>query len=707
MAKPIEKYDTVQEYNQQIAALQKIQKEQGKISKKDKERLDNLILQRKELKTYLKDHQVLSLEFEAQADLAKDLSKTMKGINASEVYLLQTSKLITKYGVQKDKNAQKLAKSLGMVVDSSATIQQNMEEIGTAEFQSLNLSKLIFTLKKQNAKMGDKQVNDQIKYLQGQQDLQERLQKAHDITEETAAQFLKPIKYMQDLVAQLPIVGGVLAKLLPVDVWEEQIKTKIALQLKKAFGIKELSNVADAGREAGDTWNKFQKRMGLSSKEAGKLWKKQKKTAKTQEDIAEDAGESAKGLSKGKLAMIGISTFAAIALAAFAKLVMASVKFANETGLAYKDMIGLGTQLAINAEGVAAITEEFGNINNITTGMAVDMLILNKQYGIAAATQAKILKLQTATSGQTRRQLLAVQMEVSELARAEGVSPAAVFEDMAADSEAFAKFTKDSGKNLMKMAIQAKKVGVQMASILGAMEGSLDLETSINAQFEASLLLGRDINLDKFRQLSLTGNALGAQQEIVRLVGSEAEWNRMMLPQRIALAKAVGLQVSEVSKIVGAQDEVNKVTEKGNKMNWTQFAIVTAIGSVLLGIVGALLAALGQGGQIAKMGMGGLKGAGIGAGIGAVGYAGYSALKSQAPDVSGATMNPGTVANVRRGEMAIHAGETAVNTQDFNMAPMIEELKAMRKDMRVGSTERAEQSRQQINTIRGIGAANA
>jgi len=41
------------------------------------------------------------------------------------------------------------------------------------------------------------------------------------------------------------------------------------------------------------------------------------------------------------------------------------------------------------------------------------------------------------------------------------------------------------------------------------------------------------------------------------------------------------------------------------------------------------------------------------------------------------------------------------------MKPMIEELKALRKDMRVGSTERAEQSRQQINTIRGIGAANA
>ena len=107
------------------------------------------------------------------------------------------------------------------------------------------------------------------------------------------------------------------------------------------------------------------------------------------------------------------------------------------------------------------------------------------------------------------------------------------------------------------------------------------------------------------------------------------------------------------------------------------------------------------------MGAGGLKGAGIGAGIGAAGYAGFTAMKAQSPDVSGATMNPGTVANVRRGEMTIHKGETAVNTQDFSITPMVEELKAMRKDMRVSSVDRAEQSRQQINTIRGIGAVQA
>jgi len=134
-----------------------------------------------------------------------------------------------------------------------------------------------------------------------------------------------------------------------------------------------------------------------------------------------------------------------------------------------------------------------------------------------------------------------------------------------------------------------------------------------------------------------------------------------------------------------------------------------------LGIVGSLVGALNAipfvGPAMAKqgwkgMGKGALKGGGAGLLLGGVAGGVTSAIAAR-PPVSGATMNPGTVANVRRGEMAIHAGETAVNTQDFNMAPMIEELKAMRKEMRVSSTDRAEQSRQQINTIRGIGAVQA
>jgi hypothetical protein len=684
-----------QEIGRTMNAKTGAMKEQNKLAR---ERLGILQKSRKDLREYLKGYEKLSIELQGQADLANQLKRSMKEQAGFQDGLKDNALLIVKYGQKSDHFSKKLAKSLGMAADNAATIQSNMEAVGTAEFQQLNLSKQIFEMEKKNKLLGGDKLQGQIKFLRSQEDLQDRLQKAHDITEETASQFLKPVKYMNDLIGQIPIIGGLLTKMIPIDKWEDDIKNKIGAKVKEAFNIKDLK--VDATPELGPLTKGGELDMRFKTN------KEATKGNKIQESHTKESEKTAKGLGRGKIAMIGIAAIGAVVVGALVKMAMASFKFANETGLSYKQTLKLGGALAVNAEGVKAIAEEFGNINGITTMMAVDMKILNKQYGISASASAKLLKLQTATSGQSNRQLLAQQKQVAQMARLEGVSPAAVFESMAADSEAFAKFTKDSGKNLMKAAIQAKKLGIEMSSMTGAAEGLLNLEDSLTKQMEASVLLGRDINLDRARSLALAGDIGGVQQEIVKAVGGENEWNSMNLIQRKALAEAVGLQVSEVSKVIGAQKDMNAAIEDGTSSAWKYMAIGAAIGAVILGVVAAILAATYQGKQIKKMAIGGLAGVAIGGTIGAAGGAVYSGMSAK-PPVSGATMNRGTVANVRRGEMSIHKGETAVNTQDFNMVPMIEELKAMRKDMRVGSADRAEQSRQQINTIRGIGAVQA
>lgn len=559
------------------------------------------------------------------------------------------------------------AQGLVTALDMYDDVLANAATVGEEEFKVIDVNKKIASLKREMAKEDDARqaarIGQEIAILESAQAQNLAMKAQHDIIKTTEAKFDSIQEGLVGMLGKIPIFGDMIAKNMGPKL------EKLTEGMKKNF----MDGFKSGGKEG----------EGMAGKVGAKL----------------------KALGPIGMTAIGV------VIAAIAKMAISMAKFANETGLSYKQTLKLGGALAVNAEGVAAIAEEFGNINGITTMMAVDMKILNKQYGISATASAKILKLQTATSGMTNRQLLAQQKQVAQMARLEGVSPAAVFESMAANSEDFAKFTKDSGKNLMKMAIQAKKVGLEMSTITGAMEKSLDLESSINAQFEASVLLGRQLNMDKFRQLSLSGDALGAQKELVRLVGSEQEWNSMNLIQRKALADAVGMQVSEVGKVVGAQNKLSDAQEKGHKMNWASMGIMAAIGAVLTGVIIAAISALSLGTLTGKASgaaiKGGLAGMAVGAGIGAGGSALYQSINAKSPDVSGATMNPGTVANVRRGEMAIHAGETAVNTQDFNMAPMIEELKALRKDMRVGSTERAEQSRQQINTIRGIGAANA
>nr|MBC8422043.1 hypothetical protein [Pelagibacteraceae bacterium] len=385
--------------------------------------------------------------------------------------------------------------------------------------------------------------------------------------------------------------------------------------------------------------------------------------------------------------------------------------FANETGLSYKQTLKLGGALAVNAEGVSALAKEFGNINDITTMMAVDMKILNKQYGISASSSAQILKLQTATSSMSKRQLLNVQKEVAQMARLEGVSPAAVFESMASDSEAFAKFAKDSGKNLAQAAIQAKKLGLEMSAMTGAAVTMLDLESSMTAQFQASVLLGRQINLDKARQFALSGNIAGLQSEIVKQVGGEAEWNKLNLIQRIALADAVGLQVSEVSKVVGAQNKVNNAIEEGSKKQWGAVAAGAALGALLLGVIIAAISALSLGSLTGKSFgaaiKGGLAGMAVGAGVGAAAGGVYKATQGAAPkEISGATMNPGTVANVTRGEMTIHAGESTVRTDSFNLDPMVAEIKKLQSIMNSGFESLGVHSKNQVSAIKGIGVSS-
>ena len=690
----------------EIKALEKdLLKLKGKAAEAAQKEISALKEIRKGEREVLKGYQAVTEEYRDQIDLGMVLQKSLRKEKGIVESLEHNQFMLLKYGKSKAKLHVKVAKALSLEVDNTATIQANIENIGTAEYQNLDLTKQILNMRKLQAQTGDELLNITIKNLVKQQNLNEQLKRMHDISEATAEQFLKPVKYMQELVGKIPIIGGLLSKMIPIDKWEDDIKKKIGDSVKRAFNIKEPEVPLDEHQALLDY-----RKSGLAFQ--GVSLDAYKTERGIQSDISHETGEQAKGLKKANVKMLALSGVAALVLGAVVKMVAGMFKFANETGFSYAQTVKLGGALAVNAEAVKAMTAEFGNINDITVVHAAQMLRLSKQYGIQEVHSAKILKLQTATSGKSKEQLLTVQREVADMARLEGVSPAAVFESMAADSEAFAKFTKDSGKNLMKAAIQAKKLGLEMSAITGAAEGLLNLEDSLTKQMEASVLLGRDINLDRARSLALAGDISGVQQEIVKAVGGENEWNSMNLIQRKALADAVGLQVSQVSKVVGAQNAVNKSTEEGAKKQWGAVAAGAALGALLLGIIIAAISAFSLGTLTAPAlgaaAAGFAGGAVIGAAGGATAGAIYNKTKAAEPkSISGATMNPGTVANVRRGEMSIHAGESAVNTQDFNMAPMIEELKAMRKEMRVSSTDRAEQSRQQINTIRGIGAVQA
>ena len=85
--------------------------------------------------------------------------------------------------------------------------------------------------------------------------------------------------------------------------------------------------------------------------------------------------------------------------------------------------------------------------------------------------------------------------------------------------------------------------------MLGVADNLLDFETSLTKQFEAQVLTGKNINLEKARQLSLEGDIAGLTTEIQKTVGSLGEIQSMNVIERRAIAEAIGLSADDLLKV--------------------------------------------------------------------------------------------------------------------------------------------------------------
>lgn len=197
-----------------------------------------------------------------------------------------------------------------------------------------------------------------------------------------------------------------------------------------------------------------------------------------------------------------------------------------------------------------AIRQTFGGIDQASDKFVFNLAKAQLVTGATSQQIADLLAIQESVTSASRETLLAQLSTVSAAIRLEGVAPDAVFKQLAENAEAVALSINDGGDNLIRAAIQARKLGVEFRTVTGIADKLLDFESSIESQLEASVLLGREINLDRARQLALNNDLAGALEEVVTQVGGEAEFNELNRIQRQALADSVGVSVQELSRLV-------------------------------------------------------------------------------------------------------------------------------------------------------------
>ena len=234
------------------------------------------------------------------------------------------------------------------------------------------------------------------------------------------------------------------------------------------------------------------------------------------------------------------------------------------------------------------LKDAFGNMGQANLRTLMAMRLNRFRFGISESDQSKILAAQVNISGATKQTALNIQQGIARSAALRGVLPADVFQDIANNTEMFAQFAQDGGENLGEAAIKARQLGISLDTVSKITDSVLDFQSSIENELQASLLIGRQLNLNRARELAMVGDIAGLQDEIVKQIGSEAELQQMNAIQRKKLAGALGITVSELNRLASGEMEIKNSDMKQNtdaiKGLTVALAIATAgLGARLLG----------------------------------------------------------------------------------------------------------------------------
>jgi len=222
------------------------------------------------------------------------------------------------------------------------------------------------------------------------------------------------------------------------------------------------------------------------------------------------------------------------------------------------DLADFGVTFESAATATSAIGKEFNALVASNKSIVKDVTMLSVQLGIAEAESAKFLKSISSISENTVSSQKGMTGFAKEMSNAAGVPLPDVMKEIAESSDDVRIYTGKSVVNLIKGTVEAKQMGTTFQKMVDTAKKLLDFNTSINDEMEASVLLGRDINFQRARELSFRKDVIGANREILRIAQS-MNFDAMDPFQAESFAKASGKTVAELQDMIQAEEEIQHI----------------------------------------------------------------------------------------------------------------------------------------------------
>jgi hypothetical protein len=227
-------------------------------------------------------------------------------------------------------------------------------------------------------------------------------------------------------------------------------------------------------------------------------------------------------------------------------------------------------KLTAEMQNLVGTTKDFGKEQQV----ALNQLVASGGYSLEQATRLlEISELQGQSLEDNYKtyelQVLALNEQTDS-----AVSVKSVIQEIGTASAEVRANIAANGGNFAKAAFEAKKLGLELTKVQDIGKSQLDFEGSLRKELEAEAILGKDINLERFRQASLTGDAATIAEELNRLVAENYDNIQGSTLAQQAFADMLGISVDEVMNIgenmkllsgTGYKD-LNKAQEKYNKL---------------------------------------------------------------------------------------------------------------------------------------------
>jgi len=531
----------------------------------------------------------------------QEAKKLLQEINNLRAKLNQTPLNMT--DGEAVKNIQSLRNELRGVqksfedVDTSATSLYDQVRAISAEFknQPSALNKIRGSMRKitsiaEELKMNEqgiqdlslKQLDDLTQKLKLNKkildDESEKLLKGQDLSE--AAQ--QQVKQVQEFIEELGGVGNLMGENLDyaldlvnmAEALTAEQKAALSNYIDQGNALGEINGRIEAQKEEQKQINKtlgvggaivggigdLMSKLGMNSgifkqrlEEANEAMKQEAKTGTKLSTLMAGLGPLAKGF--GEALLDPLSLMLKI-VDAFFKVDKASTDVQRLTGQNSDAIAGANMRYATSVDylnTVSELTKQTGmNAQNIFSPQVIaGAAELKNTMGLAADEAGGLAIIAQTTNGDIEKTTESIVDQASAFNKTNrsAVNQRQVLSDVAKASDGIKASLGGNPAIIAKAAASARRLGMELGQVDKIASSLLDFEDSISKEMEAEMLIGKDLNLNKARELALNNDLAGLGNELFKNAADINEFGNMNRIQQESYAAALGMTRDELGKI--------------------------------------------------------------------------------------------------------------------------------------------------------------